>query len=152
MTVWACSHATELGGAPGPVVVCGESAGGNLAAVTCSSRGPIRGCPSAIKYCCNRGRLHPLLPLDRSATFPVPSAARGPRLVLRDLLWQSARLERARVSPIFAGDLLGCLPRSSSPPSTTPCATKLSLTPSDYRRRALPLGTRATPAWCTASS
>ena len=34
-TIWAGAHAAELGGAPGPVVVCGESAGGNLAAVTC---------------------------------------------------------------------------------------------------------------------
>src|SRR5262245_36367231 len=29
-TVWAGTHAAELGGAPGPLVMCGESAGGNL--------------------------------------------------------------------------------------------------------------------------
>jgi len=34
-TVWVRSHAAELGGAPGAIVICGESAGGNLAAVTC---------------------------------------------------------------------------------------------------------------------
>jgi acetyl esterase len=34
-TSWTCAHLADLGGAPGPVVVCGESAGGNLAAVTC---------------------------------------------------------------------------------------------------------------------
>lgn len=34
-TAWACAHADDLFAAPGPVVVCGESAGGNLAAVTC---------------------------------------------------------------------------------------------------------------------
>ena len=34
-TLWAATHAAELGAAPGPVVLCGESAGGNLAAVAC---------------------------------------------------------------------------------------------------------------------
>ena len=34
-TIWAGTHAIDCGGAPGPMVVCGESAGGNLAAVTC---------------------------------------------------------------------------------------------------------------------
>src|SRR6476659_141817 len=34
-TVWAGMHEVDLGAAPGPVVVCGESAGGNLAAETC---------------------------------------------------------------------------------------------------------------------
>ena len=32
---WVSSHADELGARPGPLVVSGESAGGNLAAVTC---------------------------------------------------------------------------------------------------------------------
>ncbi|TMH34718.1 MAG: alpha/beta hydrolase, partial [Betaproteobacteria bacterium] len=34
-TIWAGTHAVDLGGTPGPIVVCGESAGGNLAAVSC---------------------------------------------------------------------------------------------------------------------
>jgi acetyl esterase len=34
-TIWAGTHAAEVGGVPGTVVVCGESAGGNLAAGTC---------------------------------------------------------------------------------------------------------------------
>jgi cation diffusion facilitator CzcD-associated flavoprotein CzcO/acetyl esterase/lipase len=34
-TRWIAAHAAELGGAPGPVVVAGWSAGGNTAAVTC---------------------------------------------------------------------------------------------------------------------
>uniref|UniRef100_Q07TK6 Alpha/beta hydrolase fold-3 domain protein n=1 Tax=Rhodopseudomonas palustris (strain BisA53) TaxID=316055 RepID=Q07TK6_RHOP5 len=34
-TRWIAEHATELGGRPGPVVVAGWSAGGNIAAVTC---------------------------------------------------------------------------------------------------------------------
>jgi acetyl esterase/lipase len=34
-TSWIAEHATELGGTPGPVLVAGWSAGGNIAAVTC---------------------------------------------------------------------------------------------------------------------
>jgi acetyl esterase len=34
-TAWACVHAADIGAEPGPIVLCGESAGGNLAAVTC---------------------------------------------------------------------------------------------------------------------
>lgn len=34
-TAWACAHADDLHVVAGPVAVCGESAGGNLAAVTC---------------------------------------------------------------------------------------------------------------------
>src|SRR5262245_9140738 len=33
---WAATHAEMLGAAPGPIVLCGESAGGNLAAVACA--------------------------------------------------------------------------------------------------------------------
>ena len=33
-TAWACARAADLGATPGPVVICGESAGGNLAALT----------------------------------------------------------------------------------------------------------------------
>ena len=32
---WVADHAAELGGRPGPVLVAGWSAGGNIAAVTC---------------------------------------------------------------------------------------------------------------------
>ena len=34
-TRWIAEHAAELGGRPGPVLVAGWSAGGNIAAVTC---------------------------------------------------------------------------------------------------------------------
>ncbi|MGV7219009.1 flavin-containing monooxygenase [Bradyrhizobium sp. UFLA05-112] len=34
-TRWVAAHAAELGGTPGPVIVAGWSAGGNVAAVTC---------------------------------------------------------------------------------------------------------------------
>ena len=34
-TRWIAEHAAELGGRPGPVMVAGWSAGGNIAAVTC---------------------------------------------------------------------------------------------------------------------
>jgi len=42
---WVAEHAQDLGGAPGKLVVAGDSAGGNLAAVTCQMardrRGPV---------------------------------------------------------------------------------------------------------------
>src|SRR5882757_10670850 len=34
-TCWIAQHAVELGGCPGPALVAGWSAGGNIAAVTC---------------------------------------------------------------------------------------------------------------------
>jgi acetyl esterase len=34
-TLWACTRPRDLGAAPGAVAVCGESAGGNLAAIVC---------------------------------------------------------------------------------------------------------------------
>jgi acetyl esterase/lipase len=34
-TCWIAEHSADLGGKPGPVMVAGWSAGGNIAAVTC---------------------------------------------------------------------------------------------------------------------
>jgi cation diffusion facilitator CzcD-associated flavoprotein CzcO/acetyl esterase/lipase len=42
-TRWVAEHATELGGRPGPVLVAGWSAGGNIAAVTCQLARDRRG-------------------------------------------------------------------------------------------------------------
>ena len=111
MTVWACSHATELGGAPGPVVVCGESAGGNLAAVTCLlARSDPR---VSIRH---QILLQPVV--DFTLSFPSIALPPSQCLVPReDLAWyyetyygNQRDLREPRVSPIFAGDLFGLPP------------------------------------------
>jgi acetyl esterase len=110
-TLWASDHAAEIGGAPGPLVVCGESAGGNLAAVTCflarsNSRVVVR----------HQVLLQPVV--DFTLSFPSIAMPANQCLVPReDLDWYyrtyygNQRDPRdARVSPIFAGDLSGLPP------------------------------------------
>jgi acetyl esterase len=110
-TVWACEHAAELGGASGPVVVCGESAGGNLAAVTCllarsNSHVAIR----------RQVLLQPVV--DFSLSFPSIALPASQCLVPReDLAWYyktyygDQRSPRdPKVSPLFADDLSGLPP------------------------------------------
>jgi acetyl esterase len=104
-TVWACHHAAELGGASGPVVVCGESAGGNLAAVTCLL---VRSDPRvAIRH---QVLLQPVL--DFTLSFPSMALPLTECLVPRDdLAWYYKTYYRdgnpkdRRVSPVFADDL-----------------------------------------------
>ncbi len=105
-TVWAGMHAAELGGAPGPVVVCGESAGGNLAAVTCLS---LRADPRVtIRY---QVLLQPVV--DFTLSFPSIAMPSTECLVPReDLAWyyrtycsDQCDPRDPRVSPIFAKDL-----------------------------------------------
>jgi acetyl esterase len=107
-TVWAGTNAAELGGAPGPVVVCGESAGGNLAAVTCLR---LRSDPRvAIRY---QVLLQPVVDF----TLSFPSIAMAPTECLvpsEDLAWYYRTYcgdrcdpKDPRVSPIFADDLSG---------------------------------------------
>src|SRR4029434_11031069 len=79
--VWAGTHAVQLGGMPGPVVVCGESAGGNLAAVACLR---LRSDPRvAIRY---QVLLQPVI--DFTLSFPsiamLPTECLVPR---EDLAW-----------------------------------------------------------------
>jgi len=105
-TVWAGTHAADLGGALAPVVVCGESAGGNLAAVTClllksDARVAIR----------HQVLLQPVI--DFTLSFPSIAMPATECLVPReDLAWYyrtycSDRCDPRdpRVSPIFADDL-----------------------------------------------
>jgi len=110
-TVWAATHAADIGGAPGPIVVCGESAGGNLAAVTClrlrsDSRVTIR----------HQVLLQPVV--DFTLSFPsmamLPTECLVPR---EDLAWyyrtycgEQCDPRDPRVSPIFAEDLAGLPP------------------------------------------
>ncbi|HEY3177507.1 MAG TPA: alpha/beta hydrolase [Casimicrobiaceae bacterium] len=110
-TTWAASHAVDLGAALGPVVVCGESAGGNLAAVTCLR---LRSNPHvAIRY---QVLLQPVV--DFTLSFPSIAMPSTECLVPRDdLAWyyRTYRNDRCdardpRVSPIFAQDLSGLPP------------------------------------------
>ena len=101
-TRWIAEHATELGGRPGPVLVAGWSAGGNIAAVTCqlardrggpADRRPAAGLPG------HRLHLRPAL-LQRQCDRLFPDAL-ADVLVLGPLLLagrphRSARLAAAR--------------------------------------------------------
>jgi acetyl esterase len=104
---WASGHATELGGRAGALVLCGESAGGNLTAVTClQARGD------------ERLRIHRQILLqpvvDFTLSFPSVSMPETECLVPRaDLAWYYdsyyGQRERRdpRVSPLYATDLSG---------------------------------------------
>ena len=110
-TVWAGTHAVELGSAPGPVVVCGESAGGNLAAVTCLSLKSDR--RVAIR---RQVLLQPVV--DFTLSFPSIAMSPTECLVPReDLAWyyqtycgDRCDAKDPRVSPVFAADLSGLPP------------------------------------------
>jgi len=107
---WAASHASEIGAAPGPVVLCGESAGGNLAAVTCLR---VRSSRGAIRY---QVLLQPVV--DFTLSFPSIAMPPAECLVPRDdLAWyyrtylgDACGPGDARVSPIHADDLSGLPP------------------------------------------
>jgi acetyl esterase len=110
-TSWACAHAAEVGGTAGPVVVCGESAGGNLAAVTCLR---ARGDASvAIRF---QVLLQPVV--DFTLSFPSMALPAAQCLVPRDdLAWyyrtyfgEERDRRSACVSPLFADDLSGLPP------------------------------------------
>ena len=110
-TVWARTHAVDLGGAPGPIVVCGESAGGNLAAVACLR---LRSNPhAAIRY---QILLQPVV--DFTLSFPSMAMPPTECLVPRDdLAWyyrtycsDQCDPRDPRVSPIYAPDLSGLPP------------------------------------------
>ena len=101
----------DLGGVPGPVVVCGESAGGNLAAVTClrlksDARVAIR----------HQVLLQPVI--DFTLSFPSIAMPATECLVPReDLAWYYRTYcndrcdpQDPRVSPIYADDLSGLPP------------------------------------------
>lgn len=107
-TVWACTHAADLGAAPGPVVICGESAGGNLAAVTClHARSDPR---IEIRY---QVLLQPVVDFD--LTFPSIAMKPTECLVPReDLAWyyrtyagDSFDKKDPRLSPLYATELSG---------------------------------------------
>jgi len=108
---WACGHAADLGATPAPLVICGESAGGNLAALTClhaqsDPRITIR----------HQVLLQPVV--DFALTFPSIAMKPTECLVPReDLAWYYETYAGAghdmkdpRVSPLYARDLSGLPP------------------------------------------
>jgi len=110
-TIWAGTHAVDFGAAPGPVVVCGESAGGNLAAVICLR---LRSHPRvAIRH---QVLLQPVV--DFTLSFPSTAMPASECLVPReDLAWyyrtycgDQCDPRDPRVSPIYAEDLSGLPP------------------------------------------
>jgi acetyl esterase len=105
-TTWACLHPDELGAARGPIVVSGESAGGNLAAVTCVR---LRADPNVpIRW---QVLLQPVVDFTMSA--PSMQLSQTECLVPReDLDWyyrtyygSSRSRENPDVSPLFARSL-----------------------------------------------
>jgi len=110
-TAWACTHAAELGAAPGPVVICGESAGGNLAAVSClAARSDPR---LAIRH---QILLQPVVDfaLTSASIAMKPTECLVPR---DDLAWYYRTyvggehdMKDPRVSPLYAPDLSGLPP------------------------------------------
>jgi len=109
--IWAGTHAVELGGVPGSIVLCGESAGGNLAAVACLLLRPDS--RIAIRH---QVLLQPVI--DFTLSFPSIAMSPTECLVPReDLAWYyrtycGGRCEARdpRVSPIYADDLSGLPP------------------------------------------
>jgi acetyl esterase len=110
-TIWAGAHAVDLGGAPGPIVLCGESAGGNLAAVTCLR---LRSNPQVdIRH---QVLLQPVV--DFTLSFPSIAMPATECLVPReDLAWyyrtyrgEACDATDPRVSPLYAQDLSGLPP------------------------------------------
>jgi acetyl esterase len=110
-TAWACAHAADIGAVEGPVVICGESAGGNLAAVTClQARSDSR---IAIRH---QVLLQPVV--DFALSFPSIAMKPTECLVPRDdLAWYYRTYAGAlhdpkdpRVSPLYASDFSGLPP------------------------------------------
>lgn len=110
-TSWAYAHATELGGSPDGFAVCGESAGGNLAAVVSQL---ARNSDSV-----SIDRQILLQPVtDLTLSCPSIAMPETECLVPRaDLAWYyrqyagtGADLHEARLSPLWATDLGGLPP------------------------------------------
>jgi len=108
---WAAANTHTLGAAPGPVVVCGESAGGNLATVASLA---LRANPAvAIRH---QVLLQPVC--DFTLSYPSTAMPATECLVPRpDLAWYyetyaggRCDFKDPRVSPIFADDLAGAPP------------------------------------------
>jgi len=109
--VWAGGHAGELGGLASSLIVCGESAGGNLATVACLL---LRSDPRVA--ICHQVLLQPVV--DFTLSFPSIAMPPTECLVPRDdLAWyyrtycgNQCAPKDPRVSPLYAPDLSGLPP------------------------------------------
>jgi acetyl esterase len=110
-TRWVATNAQALGARPGPLVVCGESAGGNLAAATCLQ---LRSEPTiAIR---GQVLLQPVV--DFTMSFPSIAMPASECLVPRDdLAWYyrtytggAIDARDPRISPLHAASLAGAPP------------------------------------------
>jgi acetyl esterase len=110
-TRWAAAQSADFGGVANEVILCGESAGGNLAAVTCLR---LRADPGiAIRH---QILLQPVV--DFSLSLPSIAMPKSECLVPRDdLAWYyrtycggMANARHPDVSPLFADDLSGLSP------------------------------------------
>ena len=105
-TLWVCRSPNEVGAAAGPVVVCGESAGGNLATVVC-----LRALSEPRIAIRRQVLLQPVV--DFTLSFPSMALKANECLVPRDdLAWyyktyygNERDYRNPLVSPLYAEDL-----------------------------------------------
>lgn len=107
---WAAAHRGELGGEQGALVVAGDSAGGNLAAVSCAvarERGGPRVDRQVLVYpACDAGRVHPSHHRNGRGYFLTAAHCEW---FLRQYLGGGGDPRDPRVSPL-RGDVAGLPP------------------------------------------
>ena len=109
---WIASHAEDLGGDPGRLAIGGDSAGGNLAAVTAIAARDAGGPRVLLQVL-----LCPWVDLSCDETESFRLFGRGPWLSTQSIAWYrrhylgaSGRASDPRVSPLLAADLSGLPP------------------------------------------
>ena len=134
-SMWRGEHAEELGVDPARIAVGGDSAGGNLAAAVAIKARDAGGPRDRLPAADLPGRR------PRLDTPSLPENAEGYLLQRESMRWfwdhylgpgATRRLTR---SPLRAPTSPACRPRSSSPPSSTRCATTAAPTPTAARGR-----------------
>ena len=130
-TRWAAAHAAELGADPARIAVAGDSAGGNMAAVT-ALRVRDEGGPAL----CGQLLLYPVTDYHTPGTPSYEENAEGYGLTRDTMKWFWAHYlndpsegAHPHASPLRAPTCPACRPLSSSPPNTTRCATKANSMP-----------------------
>ena len=139
-TRWAAAHAAELGADPRRIAVAGDSAGGNMAAVT-ALRVRDEGGPAL----CGQLLLYPVTDYHTPGTPSYEENAEGYGLTRDTMKWFWAHYlsdpsegAHPHASPLRAPDLSGLPPASSSLPNTTRCATRANSTPRSCRAAGVP--------------
>ena len=150
--LWAQENRSRLAPAGGPLIVCGDSAGGNLSAVV-AQRAKAAGPPIDLQVL-----VYPVTDHDLDTESYLDPA--NQLLLTRDLMiwfWDhyvpdAARSAEPAASPSRRPTWPGYRRPSSSPPSMTRCATRARRTPAGWPGPACRCGTSASTARCTASS